>query len=185
MVRINDSLVIQRPVDVVFDYAADQRHEPSYNPAMTRCEKVTTGPIGVGTRFDSSLHTRGGEVPMSSEVLAYNRPRAVTTRTAMPGAVVTGTLSFTADSPTSTTMTWDWQMRPTGWLRLLAPLMVPLGRRFERRIWTNSNPRDDHIVNLGPTQPGCPLVAPSRGERPGTAPARQESTRRASARQRE
>lgn len=141
MVRINDSLVIERPLEEVFDYAADQRNEPSYNPAMIRCEKVTPGPIGVGTRFDSALRRRGGEMAMSSEVISYDRPRAVTTRTTMPGAVVTGTLSFTTVSTTSTRMSWDWQLHPTGWLRLVAPLAAPIGRRFERRIWTGLRDR--------------------------------------------
>ncbi|MFV0460751.1 MAG: SRPBCC family protein [Actinomycetales bacterium] len=134
--RITDFVLIERPVEVVFDFAADQRNEPSYNPAMVRCEKVTSGPIGSGTTFRSALRTRRGEVTMSSEVLSYDRPHSVTTRTAMPGAVVTGTLAFAAESATTTRMTWDWELRPsTAWARLLAPVLGPVGRRFERRIW--------------------------------------------------
>jgi hypothetical protein len=33
-------------------------------------------------------------------------------------------------------MSWDWQVRPKGWLRMLGPLAGPLGSRMERRIWT-------------------------------------------------
>ncbi len=33
-------------------------------------------------------------------------------------------------------MSWDWQVRPRGWLRMLGPLAGPLGGRMERRIWT-------------------------------------------------
>lgn len=46
-----------------------------------------------------------------------------------------GTLTFAAEDE-GTVMSWDWQVRPTGWLRLLDPLSGPLGSRMERRIWT-------------------------------------------------
>jgi hypothetical protein len=53
MARIEGEIVIRRPVDVVFDCVADQRHEPQYNPRMVRAEKVTEGPVGKATRFSS------------------------------------------------------------------------------------------------------------------------------------
>ena len=41
MAKIEGEIVIGRPADVVFDMVADQRNEPTYNPAMTRSEKLT------------------------------------------------------------------------------------------------------------------------------------------------
>ena len=41
MGQIEGEIVIARPADVVFDYAADQRNEPDYNPRMVRSEKAT------------------------------------------------------------------------------------------------------------------------------------------------
>jgi hypothetical protein len=46
MARIEGALVIGRPVDVVFDYVADQSNEPQYNPQMVRAEKITLGRWG-------------------------------------------------------------------------------------------------------------------------------------------
>ena len=80
MTRIMGSVVVRRPVEVVFDFAADQRNEPTYNPALTRCDKVTEAPIRPGTRFD------GG-----------------------------------------TRMNWDWDMRPTNWMRALGVLSGQVG----------------------------------------------------------
>jgi hypothetical protein len=51
MARIAGEVVIGRPVDVVFDFVADQRNEPRYNPRMVRADKVTGGPVGRGTVF--------------------------------------------------------------------------------------------------------------------------------------
>jgi len=46
MAKIEGQITIGRPVDVAFDYVADQTNEPQYNPAMVRAEKETAGPIG-------------------------------------------------------------------------------------------------------------------------------------------
>ncbi len=46
-----------------------------------------------------------------------------------------GALTFAAENG-GTVMSWDWQVRPKGWLRMLGPLVRPLGGRMERRIWS-------------------------------------------------
>ena len=58
MVRIEGEIVIGRPVEVVFDYAADPGNEPQYNPHMVRAEKITPvfrvsrpSRVASGTRF--------------------------------------------------------------------------------------------------------------------------------------
>ena len=55
MATISGEIDIGRPVEVVFDYVADQTNEPRYNPDMVRAEKATAGPIGKGTRFRSAV----------------------------------------------------------------------------------------------------------------------------------
>lgn len=46
MARIDGEIVIDLPVDMVFDYVADQSNEPRYNRQMVRAEKITPGPSG-------------------------------------------------------------------------------------------------------------------------------------------
>jgi len=41
MARIDGEIVIDLPVDMVFDYVADQSNEPRYNRQMVRAEKIT------------------------------------------------------------------------------------------------------------------------------------------------
>ena len=47
MARIEGEIAINRPVDEVFDFVADERNEPRYNPKIARVEKLSDGPIGV------------------------------------------------------------------------------------------------------------------------------------------
>ena len=49
MANVSGEILINRPVEQVFDFVADQRNEPIYNPRMLRSEKITEGPIRVGT----------------------------------------------------------------------------------------------------------------------------------------
>ena len=51
MVEVQGEIVIDRRPEDVFDFVADERNEPRYNPHMRRAELISTGPIGLGTRF--------------------------------------------------------------------------------------------------------------------------------------
>lgn len=136
MAKIEGEIVIARPVDVVFDYVADQRNEPQYNPHMVRSEKVTEGPIGKGTIFRSAVASMGRTSNMRIEYTAYERPVTLTSATTMRLADFLATFTFETVAA-GTRMRWSEQVRPKGGFRLLAPLMTSVGRRQERTIWTS------------------------------------------------
>jgi uncharacterized protein YndB with AHSA1/START domain len=136
MVRIDGDIVIGRPVDVVFDYVADQRNEPRYNPHMVRAEKITAGPVGLGTRFRSAVASMGRTAEMLIEYTGYDRPRRLASTITMQQADFSYTLTF-EPAGTGTRMRWSGQVRPKGAVRLLKPLILWMGRRQERRIWTS------------------------------------------------
>jgi hypothetical protein len=124
---------IAASIDRVFDTVADTRNEPSFNPAMTGVELLTPPPIGLGTRFRARMGKAGME--MLIELDQFDRPHRLGSRTASSMMETSGTLTFAPDDQ-GTVMSWDWQVRPKGWLRMLGPLSGPLGSRMERRIWT-------------------------------------------------
>jgi hypothetical protein len=43
MVHIEGEIVIDRPVEEVFDFVADERNELRFNPQMRRAEKISDG----------------------------------------------------------------------------------------------------------------------------------------------
>ena len=135
MARIEGEIVIGRPVDVVFDYVADQSNEPRYNPQMVRAEKITAGPVGKGTRFRSAVASGGRTAEMLIECTGYDRPKLFTTTTAMAQADISYTLTFEPVAA-CTRMRWSGQVRPKGAFRLLGPLITWMGIRQEQRIWT-------------------------------------------------
>lgn len=141
MQRIEGEIVIHRPVEEVFDFVADERNEPQYNPQMRRVEQTSSGPIGRGTQFRCEM---GRNVEMAWAITAYERPRrlggagraVVRLLTALPTMEIQGTLTFDA-VPGGTRMRWSWQLEPCGVFRLLTPLIGRVGQRREATIWTS------------------------------------------------
>jgi hypothetical protein len=134
MAKIEGQILISRPGEEVFDFVADSRNEPQYNPAMAGVELLTPLPIRRGTRFRARMGRAG--TPMLVELTQLDRPRRLGSRTTSPMMQTSGALSFAADGD-GTVMSWDWQVRPKGWMRVLGPLFGPLGSRMERRIWAS------------------------------------------------
>jgi hypothetical protein len=148
MANISGEILINRPVEQVFDFVADQRNEPIYNPRMLRSEKITEGPIGVGTRFRATARSRRRPFEMLIEVTEYQRARRFGSRTTMSAVDIDGGLTFEPVAG-ATRMAWSWRVRPSGSLRLLGPLVARLGRRQEQRIWTGLKNR---LEEAGPAR---------------------------------
>lgn len=134
--RIEGGITIGRPVELVFDYVADQTNEPRYNANMVRAEKITAGPIGKGTRFRSAVKSAGREAEMTIECTGYDRPRLLTSTTTMKQARIDYTLRFDPVEE-GARMRWSGRVRPNGVLRLLGPVITWYGVRQEQRIWLN------------------------------------------------
>jgi hypothetical protein len=140
MARVTGEILINRPVETVFDYVADQRNELAYNPRMVRSEKITGGPIGVGTRFRASARSGRQAMELLIEITQYDRPRRLGSQTTMSSPDVNGGLTFEPVDG-ATRMSWSWEVSPKGPLRLLGPLVARLGRRQEQTIWTGLKAR--------------------------------------------
>ena len=94
MAGIEGEIIIARPVDVVFDYVADQSNEPLYNPQMVRAEKITAGPVGKGARFRSAVASMGRTAEMLVECTGYEWPKLFATTTTMGQADISYMLRF-------------------------------------------------------------------------------------------
>lgn len=134
MRAIAGEIRINRPVEDVFDTVADERNEPRYNPLMVRVDKVTDGPIGVGTRF-RAVHTgRRKPVEMIVELSRFDRPCRLSSVTTMSWGRVRGTLDFRPDHG-GTRMGWTWELDANRPIRMVGPLIAAVGRRAERACW--------------------------------------------------
>ena len=131
--HIRRHLHISAPATRVFDTVADSRNEPTYNPAMHDVELLTPPPVGPGSRFLARMGRN--DLEMLVELTEFDRPHRLGSRTTSSMMSTSGALTFEAQGD-GTLMRWDWQVHPHGWLRVLGPLVGPLGGRMERGIWT-------------------------------------------------
>jgi Polyketide cyclase / dehydrase and lipid transport len=134
MATIEGEVFIERPPGEVFDFVADERHEPKYNPQMVRVEKLTSGPVREGTTYLAWMRSGTRTSEMLIETTQFDPPRILSSSTTLKNMTIHGTLKFSPDGE-GTRMSWSWQLEPTGLLRMLRPVVDLLGRRQEIRIW--------------------------------------------------
>ena len=71
MTVIRNSTMIRCTPEQAFDYLSDMPTSSSGTPAAESIEKLTDGPVGVGTRFRAKW--KGGP-PVEVVMLRYDRP---------------------------------------------------------------------------------------------------------------
>ncbi|MGZ3602035.1 MAG: SRPBCC family protein [Ktedonobacterales bacterium] len=133
--RIEREIVINRPVDQVFDFIADGRNEPRYNAHMLRAEQISPGPLGRGAQFRTEVNTMGRTMEMAYEFTAYERPRRLEACLLKPLPILNLQRSIETFDPLpggSTRMRWSWAVEPRGAFKLIGPLVVrEMGRRLD------------------------------------------------------
>ena len=49
---VEESIIIRRPIDEVFDFVADGTNDPTWHTTVVEGRRASAGPIGLGTTFD-------------------------------------------------------------------------------------------------------------------------------------
>ncbi|TCN31138.1 carbon monoxide dehydrogenase subunit G [Kribbella orskensis] len=134
MTHIAGEILIDAPIDEVFDMVADERNEPRYNPRIVRAEKLSEGPVGAGARFVAEPKGMGARGEITLTILEYDRPRRLHTGVRSSYLQVDGTVTF-EDDEGGTRLRWDWDMGLVGPMRVLSPVLSFIGPAWERRNW--------------------------------------------------
>jgi uncharacterized protein YndB with AHSA1/START domain len=136
MAHIKGEITINRPVETVFDFVADERNEPKFNPDIHNVEKITDEPIGTGTMFQAASFNLNQISRMVIEITDYDRPRKLATSTNLPYMDTEGTLTFERKD-NGTLLKWEWDITPHGIFTLMSPFIGNTGKRQEEKIWKN------------------------------------------------
>lgn len=113
---------VPRGPDEVFDFLADIRNEKAWNPRVIRLEKVSDGPIAVGSRFEGQYTGLGR---LDTELVEVDRPRRLGFRSVGPRMRIAGTFVLLADAG-GTAIELSADFDPQGILRVLSPLLAPV-----------------------------------------------------------
>lgn len=76
MIRFANTVDIDREPEAVYAYLADLEHTSEWNPAITSSQKVTPGPIGIGTRYRQARSAPTPGVEML-EITGLEAPRRI------------------------------------------------------------------------------------------------------------
>ena len=116
MMRFENSLIVERPVDQVFAFIADFENMPRWNYFVLEVRKTTPGPIGLGTTF----YQRRKTDEQHYSIIEYEPDSRVTVETIPPAPALR--MSFTFESVGgSTHLTDEWVVRG-GIIGFLGPL---------------------------------------------------------------
>jgi len=75
MSEIRNSVILRCSPEVAFDYLSDLRAELEWNPKCESMEKLTDGPVGLGTKYRAKWK---GSPAVQLETVAFDRPRGWT-----------------------------------------------------------------------------------------------------------
>ena len=124
---------IDRPVDVVADYAGDPTNAPEWYDKISSIEWQTEPPVAVGSKMDFVAHFLGRRLAYTYEVIELVAGQRLVMRTAEGPFPMQTTYTWEAAEEGSTHMTLRNNGVPAGFSKLMAPLMVPAMKRANRK----------------------------------------------------
>ena len=72
MTVISNSVEIRCTPEEAFDYLSDHRNELEWNPGIESIDKLTDGPVGLGTKYLAKWKSAPKAIEV--ETIAYDRP---------------------------------------------------------------------------------------------------------------
>ncbi len=75
MIRTRDSIIIDRPAELVFSFLADLNNLPKWQSGVVQSKVISQGPVGVGTKFSEDVKMMGRKVTANCEVTAFEPGR--------------------------------------------------------------------------------------------------------------
>ncbi len=108
-----------------FSYFPDFTNAATWDPGVLKAEKLHSGDVGLGTRFELRASFNGRQLPPTYEVSAFDPPRRVVLRAETGTVRSTDEITFTPNAQ-GTHVTYDADPRTRGWLKLAALVVAPL-----------------------------------------------------------
>lgn len=116
--------------DTAFDFVADPVHETEWNPSAIRVDRLSAGPVAVGSAFTVVGRMVGREMTVQVEVVELDPPHRTRTR-ATGGPMIFHTTYVVEGSGSGSVVRMTVDVVPGGVLRPLSPL-IQIG--FHRRL---------------------------------------------------
>jgi hypothetical protein len=137
--RVARSSTINQPVELVFEYVSTPENDPTWVPVSLRHEKISPGPLRVGSITEEDVAFLRRRMRCVWEVWHYEPPSAVALRTVSgPLPATIHLLLESLDSGTELTLVVDVELH--GVYKLMWPVMKwVVQRQFKTQLRTLKN----------------------------------------------
>jgi len=132
-VDVTTDIVIDRPRAVVASYAADPTKAPEWYDNIDSVEWKTDPEIAVGSKAAFVARFLGRRLEYTYELVAVVPGERLVMRTAQGPFPMETTYTWNAESDTSTRMRLRNRGEPSGFSKVMAPLMATAMRRANRK----------------------------------------------------
>jgi uncharacterized protein YndB with AHSA1/START domain len=133
MARAEASVVINRPVQELWDYLSDVSNVPVWMSYVLEAEQTSEGPLGVGTKFQGVSHFLGRRIQRTSEVTQIEPNSGWKEKVSAPPIAFEESYIFeSVEGGTESTFVVDGHSG--GFFRLTDPIVV---RMMQRDIEAN------------------------------------------------
>ena len=132
MVTVQTEILIRRPRAEVAEYASDPDNAPQWYVNIDRSQRLTPGPVAVGSRVAFIARFLGKELNYTYEFVEYVPGEKLVMRTAQGPFPMQTTYTWTDDDG-GTRMTLGNSGSPSGFSRLAGLFMAPMIRRETRK----------------------------------------------------
>ena len=130
--KVNESAVVERPIEAVFAFAANPRNDPLWSPAVVEARQTSMGSLGIGTTFHQVLRLLGRRLEVTFEVTGFDQNRMVEIgRFSGRLRSAVGRRTF-EPVPGGTRVTFGGEGASGLFLNLLEPLVAGAARRQAR-----------------------------------------------------
>lgn len=128
MIHVEDSIVIDRPINEVFAYVSDLTNAPQWQTGLLEVRRTTTAPLGVGAQFTFVRKFLGRRLEATNEFTRYQTGEVVAFVTTSGPVSVEASYLFQTQGA-GTQVTCRMQMKAEGFSRLAEPLIAASIRR--------------------------------------------------------
>jgi hypothetical protein len=130
MAKIVTSIDIDRPVGTVWEYMTDLRHAKDWSTEVV--DSVYDGPLRLGATGIDTRKWGKKEVNWDWKVTGYDPPRLLRLTYGPP---LNAVADFTFEGLTAdrTKVSCTTTLRPSGWLRLISPIIAAEGRKADQK----------------------------------------------------
>ena len=132
-INVLTEIIINRPAEAVSAYAADPSNAPDWYTNIESAKWRTSPPLRTGAKVAFSAHFLGRRLEYTYEVVAFVPGERLVMRTAQGPFPMETTYTWASAGNGSTHMTLRNRGEPTGFSRILAPIMARAMRRANNK----------------------------------------------------